>query len=234
MLEIVTIIASVITITLLKIGFKINFKTIKKFDTRGSEELEKLPQKFPKDEEICKQILEKLENKKEVKIKIIPEYNNCLYTVFNHTITIGKFRQDYMKIQTIAHECIHACQPKRVLWSNFIFSNIYLIYFTIISILAFFNKLPYAEVHLLVFIFLSILQFALRNYLEDDASIKAKSVAKEYIEEHKILNRQEQEVLLREYEEVNSISIPFMNFYMVSMNIVKIMIFAFIVLAKIH
>lgn len=229
MLEISVIIISVLSLICLKILLNINFKTMKQFDKRGSEELKSLAEKFPKDEEICKNILHKLNNEN-VKINIVPEYNSCLYTIFNNTIIIGKFKQDYMKIQTIAHECLHSIQNKRNLWCNFIFTNLYLLYFAAITILTFLNKLPYTEIHMLVLIFLSIIQYVLRNYLEDDASMKARTLAKEYIEENKILTKEEEQTLLKEYDEVNKIAIPFMSYYIISMNIVKIMLYAFIAL----
>lgn len=229
MFEISVIIVCTITLILLKIFLNINFKEIKKLEVRSSEELEELSKNFPTDEKICKDILNKLNNK-DVKIKIEPEYNSCLYTVFNNTITIGKFQQNYIKLQTLAHECIHVCQSKRMLWSNFIFTNIYLIYFAIILILAFFNKLPYTNIHTIVLIFLSIIQYIIRFSLENEAMIKAKFIAKEYIEENKILNIEEENKLLEEYDKINNIGIPFINYYTISMNIIKIMLFSFIAL----
>lgn len=229
MFEISVIIVCTVTLILLKIFLNINFKEIKKLEVRSSEELEELSKKFPTDEKICKDILNKLDNK-DIKIEIEPEYNSCLYTVFNNTITIGKFQQNYIKLQTLAHECIHACQTKRMLWSNFIFSNIYLIYFVVILILAFFNKLPYTNIYTIVLIFLSIIQYIIRFSLENEAMIKAKFIAKEYIEENEILNIDEENKLLEEYDKINDIGIPFMNYYLISMNIVKIMLFSFVAL----
>lgn len=230
MFEIVTIIVCVITLILLKIFLNINFKNIKKLEIRSSEELENLSNKFPEDEQICKNILTKLNNNSNVKIKNEPEYTSCLYTVFNNTIIIGKFKQNYMKLQTIAHECIHSCQSKITLWSNFIFTNIYLIYFVIVLILGFFNKLSYSNIHILILIFLSFIQYILRNTLEIDAMTRAKYVAKEYIEEKNILDKEEKEKLLEEYDKINEIGIPFINYYTISMNIIKIMLFSFITL----
>lgn len=229
MFEIAVIICCVVTLILLKIFLKVNFKNIKKMENRTAEELEDLSNKFPSDEKMCKDILKKLNNKN-VKIKIEPEYASCLYTIFNNTITIGKFQQDYMKLQTIAHECIHSCQSKRTLWANFIISNIYLIYFAVILILEFLNNLTYANIHILILIFLSLIQYIIRSNLENDAMIKAKYVAKEYIEENNLLNKNEEEKLLTEYEEINSIGISFMNFNLICSNIIRIIFFSFIVL----
>lgn len=229
MFEISILIVCVITIVLLKVCLNINFKQIKSFKVRESKDLESLSKKFPEDDKMCKAILEKLDNK-DVKIKKEPEYNSCLYTVFNNTITIGKFKQDYMKIQTIAHECIHSTQNKITLWSNFIFTNVYLLYFAIILILGFFNKLPYTNIHIIIFIFMSFIQYILRFTLEYEAMLKARYVAKEYIEENNILNKEETDKLIEEYDKVNNIGIPFMNYYTISMNIVKIMLISFIFL----
>lgn len=228
MLEISVIIVCVITLILLKIFLNINFKELKKFKIRESEELEKLSDKFLEEEKICKDILNKLNNTSQVKVEKELEYESCLYTIFNNKITLGKFKQEYIKIQTIAHECIHSCQTKVTLWSNFIFTNIYLIYFYIIAILAIFNKLPYTNIHIIILIFLSVIQYIIRYSLEYEAMIKARFIAKEYIEENNILNKEEIEKLIKEYDEINSIGVPFMNYYLISMNIVKIIIFSII------
>lgn len=227
MIEIMVIIISVITLIILKIFLNVNFKEIKKLEFRNLEELKKISNKLPSSEHICRDILDKF-NDKDVKVKIEPEYNSCLYTIFNNTITIGKFKQDYMKPQTIAHECIHSQQNRKILWSNFIFSNIYLIYFAVVFILTIFNKLPYTNIHLIILIFLSFIHYIVRINLENEAMIKAKFIAKEYIEEKKILNDKDKNKLLEEYENINEIGIPFTNYYIISMNIIKIMLYAFI------
>ena len=229
MFEIVTIIVCVITLYLLKIFLNINFKEIKKMKIPTSEELENISKKFPTDEQISNDVLAKMNNK-DVKIKVEPEYTSCLYTIFNNTITIGKFQQNYMKLQTIAHECIHACQSKKTLWANFIFTNIYLIYFVVISILTVFNKVSNTNVYILILIFLSFVQYIIRFTLENEAMIKAKYIAKEYIEEKEILNKEEEKKLLEEYDKVNNIGIPFINYYTISMNIIKIILYSFIAL----
>ena len=229
MFEIVVILVCTITVILLKIFLNINFKNIKNLKNRNQKEIEELSNKFPDDEKICNSILKKLKNTN-VKIKIEPEYTSCLYTIFNNTITIGKFKQDYMKPQTIAHECVHSCQSKRILWSNFIISNIYLIYYVCILILGIFNKLAFYNIHILILIFLSLIQYIIRNSLEVDAMTRARYIAKEYIEENNILNKEELDKLIIEYDEVNNIGIPFMSYYLICSNIVKVIIFSFVVL----
>lgn len=230
MFEIVVIISCAITLILLKIFLDINLKNIKGMEKRNSSELESLSLTFPSDEQMCKDILKKLKNDKEVKIKVDEEYNSCVYTIFDNTITIGKFKRNYMKVQTIAHECVHSCQNKKTLWSNFIFTNIYLIYFVLIVILEIFNVLPYANIHTIILIFLGIVQYIIRFSLENEAMIKARFIAKEYIEENRILDEEEKDKLLSEYDEVNNIGITFMNFHLISKNIMKDLIYALIVL----
>lgn len=227
--EITIIISCIIILILLKIFLGVNFKKIKNLKDRNLEDLEELSNEFPDDKEICKNILNKLGNSN-TKIKIEHQYNSCLYTIFNNTITIGKFKQNYMKPQTIAHECIHSCQNKKTLWFNFIFTNTYLIYFAVIVILALLNKLSYVYIDTVMLIFASFIQYIIRYTLESEAMLKAKYIAKEYIEESEILTKDEEEKLLKEYDEINDIGISFVNYYTISMNILKIIIFTFIVL----
>ena len=229
MFETVVIIVCTISLILLKIFLNVNFKKIKGLKNREIKNLENLSKNFSNDEQICKDILKKLNNEN-VKIKNEPEYESCLYTIFNNTITIGKFKQNYMKIQTIAHECIHSCQNKKTLWANFIFTNIYLIYFAVILILGILNKLHYTNIYLIILILLSFIQYILRNSLEMDAMIRARYVAQEYIEENNILTKEETHKLLAEYDEINGIGIPFINYYTISSNILKVIIFCVLIL----
>lgn len=226
--EIIVISISVIMIVFLKIGLNIKFKDIKYLNNKKNEELAKLSNKFPSDEEICKQILDK-KGRKEVKVKINKEYDSCLYTVYNNTITIGKFKEEYIKIQTIAHECIHACQDKVSLWFNFIISNIYNIYFFVICVLAIFTT---ANTILLTFVLLmlSTIKIIVRMYLENEAMNKAKYEAKEYIEENKILTKDEEEKLLQEYDDINKIGIPFYNYIMITNELVKVIFYNFLII----
>lgn len=230
MFQIIILLSCFFAVMLLRIFLNVNFKQIKNMEIKESKDLEDLTSKFPSDEQICKDILKKMNNEK-VKIKLEPEYTTCLYTVFNDTITIGKFQQNYMKIQTIAHECIHSCQSKKILWSNFIFTNIYLIYFFVISALTLFNKITDTQIHSFILLLLGIMQYVIRISLENEAMLKAKYIAKEYIEENNILNKEEEKELLNEYERVNKIGIPFMNFYTISMNIAKVFIYSLFALA---
>lgn len=227
--EIIVMSICLITIILLKMGLNIKFKEIKKLNIKTNEELKDISERFPKDKEICREILKKLNNKN-VKILINEEYNSCLYTVYNNTITIGKFKQNYMKLQTIAHECIHSCQPKLTLWFNFIISNIYNLYFIAILVLTMFHKIQNTNTCLYILTMLGIVQYIIRSTLEIEAMIKAPYLAKEYIEENNIMSIEEKEKLLKEYSKVNKIGIPFMNYLLIQKNIIKIIIYCMIVI----
>lgn len=227
--EIIIIAICIITMVILKISLNIKFKSLKELKNRKAEDLKNIHNKFPTDEEICTNILGKL-NVKNVEINVNEEYTSCLYTVFNNTITIGKFKEQYMKLQTLAHECIHASQDKKTLWANFIISNVYNLYFIVVLILSLFNKIQNTNLFIYVLIFLGIIQYSIRNYLENDAMIKAKSVAKEYLEDAKILTEEENNKLLKEYEEVNKIGIPFYQFLLIFNMVIKVIVFCIIAL----
>ena len=156
MYRLVIILISIIILAIIKFIFKINFKEIKDIDKNNkSSELDSITKKLPDDETVCKEIL-KLLNNTNVKIEKDEQYQSCLYTVFNNKITLGKFTSDYIRVQTIAHECLHSVQSKRILLSNFIISNIYIFYFIIFIILRILKINIYANITFPVFIILSM------------------------------------------------------------------------------
>lgn len=228
--EIAISIICLIVLILLKIGLNIKFKNLKQFKTRTNEKASKISNKFPDDEKMCKDILKKLGNNSNVKIISNEEYNSCLYTVYNNTITIGKFKENYMKPQTIAHECIHSFQDKAMLWFNFIISNIYNLFFIVTLILAIFNKLPNTNLFLMILTGIAFIQYVLRNTLELDAMTRAPYIAKEYLLENNILTDKEIQELLEEYEDVNRIGIPLTNYSLILKSIIKIIILCIAVL----
>lgn len=230
MIEIKVIIVCIIVLILTKIGLNIKFKSLKQLKTRTNEILCKLASKFLEDENMCIEILKKLGNNSDVKVISNEEYNSCLYTVYNNTITIGKFKENYMKPQTIAHECVHSCQNKIMLWFNFIISNICNLYFIIVLILALFNKLPNTNFFLIILTAIVFLQYVIRNALETDAMTRAPYIAKEYLKENNILKDEEIKTLLEEYNDVNKIGIPLTNYSLIIKNIIKMIIFCIAIL----
>ena len=207
--------------------FDINIKKIKQIGE--DKELDKLTQKYPENIEMCKWYLKKLKNEN-VKIEEDKNSNTTLYLVTSNKIFIANLKESYTRIQTIAHECLHSIQSKKLLWFNFIFSNIYLIYFFVICILAIFKILPYGTMFLSILIVLGLTYYAIRTYLENDAMIKAKYLAKEYMQELHISSNEEIEKIINKYDELNDIGIKFTNFQFLSKVQIKTAIFAIILM----
>ena len=66
-------------------------------------------------------------------------HGTSLYMVISNTILIGNLKGGYARIQTLAHECMHSIQNRKLLLFNYIFSNIYILYFLVITIFTVFN-----------------------------------------------------------------------------------------------
>lgn len=118
-------------------------------------------------------------------------------------------KNNYARIQTIAHECLHSCQDRTLLLFNFIFSNINIIYFLAISILTICKVINNSIFQTSILMLLTLIQFAVRSFLEIDAMTRARFLAKEYIEKKKLCTDEEKEQLLKEYGNINKIGIPF-------------------------
>ena len=218
---IVLLIIVIIMYFILRFIFDFNMKKIKEIGE--DKELDKLTQKYPENIEICKTYLKKLNNEN-VKIEEDKNSNATLYLVMSNKIFIANLKDSYTRIQTIAHECLHSIQSKKLLWFNFIFSNIYLVYFFIICILAIFKILPYKMLFLSILIIFGFVFYAVRTYLENDAMIKARFLAKEYMQEKGISTQEEIDRIVNKYDELNDIGIKCTNFQLLSNVFLKIMI----------
>ena len=222
---IVLLIIFVIMYFILKYFFDVNIKKIKEIGE--NKELDKVTQKYPENTEICKIYLKKLNNEN-VKIEENKNSNTTLYLIMSNKIFIANLKDSYTRIQTIAHECLHSIQSKKLLWFNFIFSNIYIIYFLIICILAIFKLLPSKMMFLSILILFGLIYYVVRSYLENDAMIKARFLAKEYMEEIKISSEEEIKNIVKKYDELNDIGIKCTNFQLFSSTIIKCIIFCLI------
>ena len=220
----------VLVVLIAKKVFGINKKEI--LEVVKNEKLDNITKKYPENIEICKWCLKRLNNES-VTIEENDSKENCLYIAVTNKILIANIKDTYTRIQTIAHECLHSIQGKKILMFNFIFSNLYLLYFAIISILAAFNILPNQEVFLSVLIVLSMMYLLIRNYLENDAMIKAKYLAKEYMEDVKISPNQEIAEIFSEYGKINEYGIKATNYFLFFNCCIKIIIFSLICFARI-
>ncbi len=204
-------------------------KKIKKIAT--NEELEKIAKKYPDNITLCKKYLKILNNEK-VKIEENKDSESSLYIAVTDKISIGNVSKTYTRIQTIAHECLHSVQDRKILLFNFIFSNIYLLYYLIICILAIFKILPFKMMFLTIFILLGFIWFIIRMYLENDAMIKAKYLAKEYMEEEKISTKEEIDKMINNFDELNNIGIKYIHYRMYLTFAIKLIIFLIICIIK--
>lgn len=210
---IVLLIIIIISYIILRIIFEVNLKKIKQISE--NKELDEITQKYPENVEICKWYLKKLKNEN-VKIEEDKKSNATLYLVTSNKIFIANLKDSYTRIQTIAHECLHSIQSKKMLWFNFIFSNIYLIYFAIIFILGIAKVLPNKMIFVSIYIILSLIYYAIRTYLENDAMIKARFLAKEYMMNLKISDENEIDKIIKTYDDLNEIGIKATNFQFLS------------------
>ena len=226
---IVLLIIVIVVYLILRFIFDFNVKKIKELGE--DKELDKLTQKYPENVEICKWYLKKLKNEN-VKIEEDKNSNATLYLVMSNKIFIANLKESYTRIQTIAHECLHSIQSKKLLLFNFIFSNVYLVYFGVICILALLKILPMKMTFLSIFIVFSLVYYAVRTYLENDAMIKARFLAKEYMQEKAISTREEIDKIVNKYDELNDIGIRCTNFKFLSNILVKIIILAVIFLIR--
>lgn len=222
---IIIILISIISVLFLKQIFNIKISNLKNY--KDSKELTELSSKFPQNLELTKEILKKLNNEN-VTIKENLDSETSLYIALTNTISISSKKNTCARIQTIAHECIHSIQNKAIHIANFVISNIYILYFLIISILTLLNIIKNPLIYLAVLTILGFLQFSIRAYLEIDAMTKAKYLAKEYMEQKGIITKEEVNLLCNEYEKINKMGIPFYVWNLFTNNMVKIIIYAII------
>ena len=223
---IIIILALIFLLVLIKTIYKININEIKQIGN-NNKELDEIVKKYPLNIEICKSILKKLNNEK-VNIQEDKEANNCLYIAVSDKIIIANMRDSFTRIQTIAHECLHSVQDRRILLFNFIYSSVYLTVFYIILVLAVFKILPYKMLFITIYLILSFIYYFIRSYLEDDAMIKARYIAKEYMEDIKISDKEEINKIVKKYDKLNSIGIKTVNYKLFSTAIIKTIILALI------
>lgn len=225
MQEIVYIIFLILAIILFKFVFKINLKKAK--ELQENKELEKITDKFPKNVEVAKEMLGMLENEG-VKIEEAKDTQTSLYIAITNKISIADMKNNYARLQTIAHECLHSCQDRTLLLFNFIFSNINIIYFCIVTILTLFKVVNNQILQIAILMLFTLVQFAVRSFLEIDAMTRAKFLAKEYIEKKRLCTEEEKEELLKEYDKINKVGIPFTVDNLLTNGLIRVLIYTVI------
>ena len=225
---IIAIIAIILSILL---GYLFDYNKNKIKHIADDKELDELASKYPSNIEICKKYLKKLENQN-VKIEENTESETSLYIAITNKISIANIANSYTRIQTIAHECLHSIQDRKILNFNFIFSNLYILYFFTICILAIFKMLPDKMLFLSIYLLLSMVYYMVRIYLENDAMIKARYIAKEYMEKEKISTPGEINKIVQGFDKINALGIKCVNYKFFLNIIIKLLIFSVICIIR--
>ena len=221
-MELIIIIISIIAILIIYSMMKMNIKELEKIALNS--ELNEIAKKYPKNIEICKSLLEKLGNQK-TKIAENENSESTLYIAIQDKITIGNTHESFTRIQTIAHECLHSIQDRKMLIFNFIYSNIYIIYFAIICALVIIKKLQNDMLYSNIFLILSFIYYVVRVFLENDAMIKAQYLAKEYMEEQANTTKAEIEKVVNGFNQLNKGCIKGTNCSLFVKIMIKLVIF---------
>lgn len=216
---------TLIAIVLLKWIFKIDFKKAK--ELQEDKELEKLTDKFPENIKIAKEMLDMLDNKK-VKVEEVKDTKTSLYIAITDKILIADMKNNYGRIQTIAHECLHSIQDRGLLLFNFIFSNINMLYWLVITILTITKVITNVKMQLFVLLLMAMIKVIVRGYLEIDAMTKSRYLAEKYMNTKAILEQAEEEKLLNKYNEINKYGIPYTIVYIAISSLLGILGYAIV------
>lgn len=211
----------VITIVILKLMLGSNKKIIMKI--ANNEKLNNIVQKLPENIDICKVILKKLRNEKVKKEE--QENTNCFYFIATDKIILNKDKKYFTRVQTIAHECIHSIQDKKILWFNYIFANLLNIFWLITIVLTIAGVITQYALFSAIILICIIIFYAIRSYLEIEAMTKAKYIAKEYLEEKQV---KETDEIVKEYEKLNDVGIKYTCYKLISSKLYLLAIYTII------
>ena len=78
--------------------------------------------------------------------------------------------------------------------------------------------------------FMAIIQYIIRENLENEAIIKAPTIAKEYINSKNNFSKKEKDELNKEYKYVTELGSKTTNFILISKNVLKIIIYQIIII----
>lgn len=202
--------------------FQISIKRIKQIG--NNERLDKIVNELPTNKEIARTMLKKLNNK-DVKIKENENTKASFYLVATNSILIANIKDSYTRIQTIAHECLHSAQEKKLLWFNYLFANFMLLYYFLILILTAFGVIHYYLLHFAILSILFFVQYAVRSFLETDAMTKAPYLAKEYLENIN-LDKEKVDEIYSAYQELDKEGIKTVCYQLLVKQLIKLIIYA--------
>jgi len=221
-MELIIIIVATIAIIIVNSMMKMKVKQLEKIAL--DSELNEITKTYPKNIDICKEILKKLGNRT-TQIEEDLNSDTTLYIAIQDKISIGNTHDSFSRIQTMAHECLHSVQDRKILIFNFIYSNVYFIFFIIICTLVVFKKLSNEILFSNIFLILSFIYYVIRIFLENDAMIKAEFIAKEYMKEQKISSEEEISKVCQGFKELNDGIIKGINCSLFIKIMIKVIIF---------
>ena len=101
-----------------------------------------------------------------------------------------------------------------------------------IVILGILKFLPNKMILLIILIIGGFIYYFIRSYLENDAMIKARFLAKEYIEQKKLISKEEIDEIVKGFDELNNIGIKAINYKLFLNTIIKVIIFCLICIIR--
>ncbi len=174
---VVLLIIAIIIFIILGIMFDVNIKKIKQIGE--DKELDILTQKYPENIEICKWYLRKL--KKKCKIEEDEKSNATLYLVTSNKIFIANLKKVILEYKQL-HMNVYIQFKTKNYYGLILYFLIYIYYILLLFfLLGIFKVLPYKMLFMAIFLILSLVYYAVRTYLENDAMIKARFLAKKNI-----------------------------------------------------
>lgn len=227
---IIIILVLIITLIVLLFVYQVNLKQIKQI-AENNKELDDEIKKYPSNVEICKSMLKILDNENVI-VQEEKNAGNCLYIAITNKIIIANMRDSFTKIQTIAHECLHSIQNRKILIFNYIYSNLYIFSFVIIAILSLFGVIKDKLMFLMIYFIMGFIYYFVRSYLENDAMIKARFLAEKYLNKEKISSKENIEKIVFEYDRLNNIGVKAVNYDMFFKIILKTILLTIIMVIR--
>ncbi|MBQ9267474.1 MAG: hypothetical protein IJ217_04265 [Clostridia bacterium] len=186
--------------------YLLNAKLLKETQRLASdEELDKVTESLPDNEEICTEIQKDLGSK--CKIELDDKAKSSAYIFFLNKIILSNTessKKNYSRVLFIAHECVHSVQDRLTHQMNFGLANIKNLYDIILLVLLLLRK---GSLELIMISFLiSFVSFYYRMILEADAVYRSVMVSRKY------LKKRDLEYIADKYEEIVPKTIQSMYF----------------------
>ena len=91
------------------------------------------------------------------------------------------------------------------------------------------NKISNPNIFAIILVMMSMILFFVRSYLENDAMIRARFLAKEYMEEKDVvISKENIDIIVENYDKINFVGIKFTNLSLVVEYLVKVIIYCLV------